>query len=67
MSLLIVPKLMAFATLLFSAAERRAYRGATRVLAGLLIETALAALIAPAMMVFQSRAVTEILFGRDAG
>jgi membrane glycosyltransferase len=31
------------------------------------VEAALAALLAPAMMVFQSRAVTEILIGRDAG
>jgi membrane glycosyltransferase len=67
MSLLIVPKLMAFATLLVSSTERRAYRDMIRVLAGLLVETVIAALIAPAMMVFQSRAVTEILFGRDAG
>ena len=67
MGLLIVPKAMAYVTLLFSRAERGAYRGMIRVFAGLVVETALAALIAPAMMVFQARAVTEILLGRDAG
>jgi membrane glycosyltransferase len=67
MGLLLLPKVMAYLTLLAAPAERRAFGGAGRVLVGVLVETVLAALIAPAMMVFQSRAVTEILFGRDAG
>ena len=62
MALLIAPKLMAFATL-----RGRGFGGLARVGAGVLLETVLAALIAPAMMVFQSRAVIEILAGRDAG
>ena len=36
-------------------------------LAGILAETILSGLIAPVMMIFQSSAVGEILFGRDAG
>ncbi len=67
MGMLLAPKLMAYLTLVGNGAERRAFGGGLRVLAGLLVETLLAALIAPAMMVFQSRAVTEILFGHDAG
>ena len=67
MGLLVAPKLMAWLTVAVSAPGRRAFGGAGRVLAGLLFETLLAALIAPAMMALQSRAVTEILFGRDAG
>ena len=67
MGLLLLPKFMAYVTLLAAPAERRAFGGAGRALAGVLVEIVLAALIAPAMMVFQSRAVTEILFGRDAG
>jgi membrane glycosyltransferase len=67
MGLLILPKLMAFAALVASPAERRAFGGSGRVFLGLIAETVLAALAAPSMMVFQSRAVTEILLGRDAG
>jgi membrane glycosyltransferase len=67
MGLLLLPKLLAYVALLFRPAERRAFGGGLRALAGLLAETALAVLIAPAMMVFQSRGVAEILIGRDAG
>ena len=67
MGLLLLPKFMAYATLLVRPVERRAFGGGFRALAGLLVETLLAALIAPAMMVFQSRAVSEILIGQDAG
>jgi len=67
MGLLLAPKLMAYGTLLARPAELRAFGGGLRPLAGVLMESVLAALIAPSMMVFQSRAVSEILFGRDAG
>jgi membrane glycosyltransferase len=36
-------------------------------LAGIVAETLMSGLIAPVMMIFQSSAVAEILFGRDAG
>ena len=64
MALLIAPKLMAYVTLL--ASERRRDKAARAALA-CCSRPSLAALIAPSMMVFQSRAVTEILLGRDAG
>jgi membrane glycosyltransferase len=67
MGLLLLPKFMAYATLLARPAERREFGGGLRTLMGLLTEALLAALIAPSMMVFQSRAVSEILFGQDAG
>jgi len=67
MGLLLLPKFMAFATLLVRPDERRAFGGGFRTLAGLLLETVLSALIAPSMMVFQSRGVSEILLGQDAG
>jgi membrane glycosyltransferase len=66
MALLIAPKLLAYLALA-AGRERRAFAGGLRVLAGVLFETVLAALIAPAMMVFQSHAVIEILAGHDAG
>jgi membrane glycosyltransferase len=67
MGLLIVPKLLAYLVLISRPAERASFAGAIRVLGGIVCETLLAALIAPSMMIFQSNAVVEILFGHDAG
>jgi membrane glycosyltransferase len=67
MGLLVIPKLLAYVVLLSRRTERVQFGNAFRVLMAILAETILAALIAPTMMVFQSRAVTEILLGRDAG
>ena len=67
MALLIVPKLLAFVLLLTQTDTRKKFGGAGRVLAGIIIETLLSGLIAPAMMIFQSTAVADILLGRDAG
>ncbi|MEH2560673.1 glucans biosynthesis glucosyltransferase MdoH [Bradyrhizobium sp. AZCC 2289] len=67
MGLLIVPKLLAYLVLISRRRERVLFGGSIRVLAGILAETVLAAIIAPSMMIFQSGAVAEILFGRDAG
>jgi membrane glycosyltransferase len=67
MGLLIVPKLLAYLLLLTQSRNRKKFGGALLVFAGLVIETVLSGLIAPVMMIFQSAAVGEILFGRDAG
>jgi membrane glycosyltransferase len=67
MGLLIVPKLLAYLVLISQRKQRVLFAGGIRVLAGILVETVLAALIAPSMMIFQSGAVAEILLGRDAG
>jgi membrane glycosyltransferase len=67
MGLLIVPKLLAYLVLISRRKERVLFGGSIRVLAGILAETVLAAMIAPSMMIFQSSAVAEILLGRDAG
>src|SRR5215210_2212826 len=67
MGLLIVPKLLAYVLLLTQRENRRHFGGSLIVFAGLVIETVLSGLIAPVMMIFQSAAVGEILFGRDAG
>ncbi|MBU6458536.1 MAG: glucan biosynthesis glucosyltransferase H, partial [Bradyrhizobium sp.] len=65
--LLILPKLLAYLVLVSRREERDRFSGSIRVLVGIFSETLLAALVAPSMMIFQSAAVTEILFGRDAG
>ncbi len=67
MALLIVPKLLAYLVLISRRRERVLFAGSIRVLVGILAETILAAIIAPSMMIFQSGAVAEIMFGRDAG
>ncbi len=67
MGLLIVPKLLAWILLVTQSQNRRQFGGALRVFVGFLIETFLSGLIAPVMMIFQSRAVGEILLGRDSG
>jgi len=48
-------------------AERRAFGGGIRLIAGVIVEIVLSALIAPSMMVFQSSAVVSVLAGRDSG
>ncbi len=57
MGLLIVPKLLAWLLLVTQGFNRRQFGGALRVLVGFVIETFLSGLIAPVMMIFQSRAV----------
>jgi membrane glycosyltransferase len=67
MALLIVPKLLGFLLLLAQRETRRRFGGAIRAFLGVIVEVLISAMIAPAMMVFQSIAVIEILIGRDAG
>jgi len=67
MGLLILPKLLAWILLLAGRENRRQFGGAVRAFLGFLVETLLSGLIAPVMMIFQSRAVGEILLGRDSG
>ena len=67
MGLLILPKLLAWILLVARGKNRRQFGGAVRALVGFVLETFLSGLIAPVMMIFQSRAVGEILLGRDSG
>ena len=67
MGMLIAPKFLAFIVLLTNRDTRKKFGGGLRVLAGIIAETVLSGLTAPVMMIFQSSAVGEILFGRDAG
>ena len=63
MGLLILPKLLAYIVLISDRDERAQFAGSPRVLAGILCETILAALIAPSMMIFQTKSVVESLIG----
>ena len=67
MTLLFAPKLLGLLATLLDRGARRACGGALRLLAGALLETVLAALMAPITMYLQSRGVAEVLAGRDSG
>lgn len=65
--MLLGPKLMGVALALSRPAERRAFGGARTLLKGVAAEMALSALTAPIYMIGNTRAVFEILLGKDAG
>ncbi len=67
MALLLAPKLMAAALVARDRRGREGFGGRTRFAVGVLVETAIAALVAPVMMLMQSAAVLEVLMGRDSG
>ncbi|WP_232207923.1 glucans biosynthesis glucosyltransferase MdoH [Pseudoxanthomonas sp. GW2] len=67
MLVLFLPKILGFLAMLADPAERRGCGGAARAFAGVLIESVLAALMAPIVMFRQSRGVAEVLAGRDSG
>ncbi|MCB4824703.1 glucans biosynthesis glucosyltransferase MdoH [Roseicella aerolata] len=67
MSLLLVPKLLAWALLLLNREDRRGIGGGVRSFLGLLLETLVAGLLAPVTMLTQSVDVVSILLGRDSG
>ena len=67
MGLLFAPKLLGLLATLLDGAARRACGGTLRLLAGALLETVLAALMAPVTMYLQSRGVAEVLAGKDSG
>jgi len=67
MALLVLPKLLGWAATAARRHTRRGMGGALRGLVSVVLEVVVSALIAPVMMLMQSRAVAEIFIGRDAG
>lgn len=67
MTVLLAPKLMGYAAMLASRGERIGCGGALRAFVSMLLETVLAALMAPVVMYVQSRGVAEVLAGKDSG
>jgi membrane glycosyltransferase len=67
MGLLLIPKVLGFIAALLHRHDRRGCGGAPRLLFSLLIETLIAGLIAPVVMLTQSIDVVSILCGRDSG
>lgn len=67
MALLLVPKLLGAIVVIVHGGERRGCGGAIRLLASVIVETVLSGLIAPVVMLTQTRHVLGILAGRDSG
>jgi membrane glycosyltransferase len=67
MGLLLVPKLLAAFVVLLHRVERRGCGGGLRLLVSVILETVVAGLIAPVVMLTQSIDVVAILIGRDSG
>ncbi|MBK5957779.1 glucan biosynthesis glucosyltransferase H [Rhodoplanes elegans] len=67
MGILIVPKVLGWFAAMTQTTERRGTGGVIRSFASVILEIVVTSLIAPIMMLLQSRAVAEILLGRDAG
>lgn len=67
MAMLIAPKLFGYLAMLRPRSDRLGMGGAFRGFVSVLGETIISALIAPIMMLSQSKAITEILMGRDSG
>ncbi|MBS1202909.1 MAG: Glucosyltransferase MdoH, partial [Chromatiaceae bacterium] len=64
MTMVFAPKLAALADLLLSAAQRRAFGGATRVLAGVVTEVVFFTLLAPVMAIAHTVFMAGLPFGR---
>jgi membrane glycosyltransferase len=67
MGVLLAPKVMGYLATLADRETRRGCGGAIRIFVSMLLETVLAALMAPITMYRQSRGVAEVLAGKDSG
>ncbi len=67
MGLLLIPKLLGCLAVLLHGADRRGCGGGLRLLVSLVLETLIAGLLAPVVMLTQSVDVVAILAGRDSG
>jgi membrane glycosyltransferase len=67
MAVLLAPKMFGLLLMLLDRGKRHACGGAVRLALSSLIEIVLSALMAPILMLIQSRSVFQILLGRDTG
>ena len=67
MAVLFLPKILGVTAAILDTKLRRGSGGATGLVASALVETVLSALIAPIMMLIQSKFVVDIFAGRDSG
>jgi membrane glycosyltransferase len=64
---LLAPKLLAWAAALVNSGRRQAGGGALALTGSVVLELLFSSLLAPVMMLMQSRFVLDVLLGRDAG
>ena len=67
MGILFLPKLLGCIAIFLRTPDRCGCGGGARLLMSMLAEATMSALIAPIMMLMQSKAVLDVLVGRDAG
>jgi membrane glycosyltransferase len=67
MAMLIVPKWLGYVSMLGRRSDRIGIGGAIRGASAVVLEIIVSALIAPVLMLRQSKAILEILIGRDSG
>jgi membrane glycosyltransferase len=67
MGILFFPKFLGCIAIFLRTPDRRGCGGGARLLMSMLAEATMSALIAPIMMLMQSKAVLDVLVGRDAG
>ncbi len=67
MAILLAPKIFGLIVALVRSDERRACGGGAKLTISFLVEVVMSALLAPIMMLIQTGAVLQILFGRDTG
>lgn len=67
MAILIAPKLLGYLAMLLRPSDRSGMGGPLRGFCSVMMETIISALLAPIMMLKQSKAVIEILMGHDSG
>ena len=67
MVVLLMPKVLGYLATLLDTVDRRGCGGTVRAFIAMLLETVLAALMAPVVMYVQSRGVAEVLAGKDSG
>ena len=67
MAVLFTPKILGFLALSRRSSERRGCGGMVRAFASLIFESLVSGLLAPIMMLLQSRSIVEVALGRDSG
>ncbi|ODR93656.1 hypothetical protein AUC70_12530 [Methyloceanibacter stevinii] len=67
LAVLLMPKLLAWAAAMMDSDRRTAAGGGLALTGSVVLEVLLSSLLAPVMMLLQSRAVLDVLLGRDSG
>src|SRR5262249_40852114 len=67
LAVLLLPKVLGLSVALLHPPENAPRPGLARLLSGALVEMLLSILVAPILMLLQTRAIVEILLGRDSG